>query len=175
VSDIETISNELHAIAGAVDRAQAATASTGGRAQEIAARAAQSGFTGIAAGMSQIRDVVGEIRVRLADVNRTVAEAAALVAAVPKEPSPDRIIAALVPAGEKVSAARQGVAAVVARVDETQRLVAGVLQGGRPGPMLAALAAIKQVLVEVAQRCDAADKQVGTAISAAGQVGGSGE
>lgn len=174
MSDIDTISNELRALAAGLDKAQANAAAADSRAQEIAARAARSGFTGIAAGVSRIREAIREIRGRLAGVSRSVSEAAAPVAAAPKELSPQQTVVVLTPATEKITAARDGIAATVAKVDEAQRLTAAALQGGQPGPMLAALEAVKQVLIQVAQRCAVANQQVGAAIAAARQVGDQG-
>jgi hypothetical protein len=174
MSDIDTISNELRAIAAGIDQAQNNAAAADSQAQEIAARTATSGFTGIVAGMSRIRDAITEVRARLTAASGSVAEAAAPVAAAPKQPSPQETITVLASATEKVTAARDGIVTALAKVDETQQLTAAILQGGQPGPMLAALETVKQVLIQVAQRCAAAAQHASAAISAARQAGGQG-
>lgn len=174
MSDIDAITSELRALAAGVDKAQANAAAADSQAQEIAARATRSGFTGIAMGMSRIREAIREVRAGLAGVSRSVSEATAPVAAAPKERSPQQTVAVLTPAAGKIAAARDGIAAAVAKVDEAQRLTAAVLQGGQPGPMLAALEATRKVLIQVAQRCAAANQQVDAASVAARQIGNQG-
>jgi hypothetical protein len=174
MSHIEKITGELQAMAVGVDRAQANAAAADARAQEVAARAARSGFTGIAAGVTRLRHAIGEIRTRLASVDGSINEAATLVAAAPKEMSPEQTIAVLTPVQQKVDAVRDGMAAAIAKVDETKQLAATVLRGGQPGPMISALDSIKQVLVLVTQRAGTAKHHVETGVGEAQQIGESG-
>ena len=174
MSDIDTIVKELRAVAAGIERARANAAAAGSKAQEISARAAQSGFAGIATGMSQVRTMINELQAQLAAVNRSAAEAAVPVTAAPKELSPQQTIAALAPVTEKVDAVRDGIALAVAKIDEAHRRTAAVLQGGQPGPLLAALAAVKHLLIQITQRCAAAKQHVNTVMDAARQVGNQG-
>jgi hypothetical protein len=171
VSHIENVTGELRAMASGIDRAQANAAGADNTAQEIAARAAGSGFAGIAAGMSGLRRSIAEIRARLAGVGVSLNEAATAVAATPREISPEQTVAALAPAQEKVGGIRDDVVAIIATVEETKRLAAAALHGGQPGPMISALEAVKEILVLVAQRGGTAKQHVETAISAARQTG----
>lgn len=174
MSHIEKITGELRAMTAGVDRAQGNAAGADAKAQEIAARAARSGFTGIAAGMSRLRNEIAEVRARLAGVGSFINEAATAVAAAPKEMSPEQTIAVLAPVQEKVSGVRDQITATIAKVEETKQLAAAVLRGGQPGPMISALDSIKQVLVLVAQRGGTAKQQVEIAVGEARQVGESG-
>jgi hypothetical protein len=64
------------------------------------------------------------------------------------------------------------VAATIDKVEDTQRLVEAVLDGGgEPGPTLSRLDAIKQEPEQVASRCDAAKGHVEAAVADARQTG----
>ncbi|MFF0875894.1 DUF6244 family protein [Micromonospora aurantiaca (nom. illeg.)] len=66
------------------------------------------------------------------------------------------------------------VAVAITGVGEAQQLVAMVLQGGQPGPLLQALEAIKQVLVLAVARTGGARQAIEAAIAQARQLGSSG-
>jgi hypothetical protein len=174
MSHIEKITGELRTMIAGVDKAHANAVAADGKAQEVAARAARSGFTGIAAGMTRVRDAIAEIRARLTNMSGSINEAVTAVGAAAGELSPEQTIAVLSPAQEKLSSVHSGLAATITKVEETRRLVAVVLQGGQPGPMLSALENIKQILVLVAQRGDTARQHLETAVGEARQVGESG-
>jgi hypothetical protein len=159
-------------MAAGIDSAQEHVAAAEARAREIAARAAASGFTGIAVGMSRIQGLIGEIRTRLAGVGNSINEMVTAVAAAPRETSPEQAVAALSPALEQVGGIRAGVAATIGKVDESKQLAAAVLRGGRPGPMLSALDSVKQVLVLVTQRGGTARQHVEIALGEVQQMGG---
>jgi hypothetical protein len=171
VSNIEDVSGEFRAMAAGIDRAQANAAGADNTAQEVAARAARSGFAGIAVGMSEVRRSIAEIRARLARVGESLNEAAPAVAATPGQTSPEQTVAALAPIQEKVGGIRDGVVAIIAKVEETKRLAVAVLHGGQPGPMVSALEAVKEILVLVAQRAGTASQHVATTINEARQTG----
>jgi len=174
VSHIEKITDELRAMSAGVDKAQANTAVADGIAQKIATRAAGAGFAGIAAGMSGVRNAIGEIRVRIAAAGGSITQAATAVVAAPREMSPEQTIAVLAPVQQTIDVTHAQVAAAVAKVDEAKQLAAAVLRGGQPGPMLSALEAVKQILVLVAQRAGSTKQQVQTGVGEARQTGASG-
>ncbi len=174
MAGIDAISADLQAMAAGIEQAHTAAAGADARAQEIAARAARSGFAGIAAGMVQVRRAIGEIRTRLTGIGAAVNEAVKPVTAAPQEMSPEQTITVLSPATEKLTAARDGIAATIGKVDQTRRLAATVLHGGQPGPMLTTLDAIKQILDQLTARCDAAQQHLRAAVAEARQIGGQG-
>ncbi|MEV0732543.1 DUF6244 family protein [Polymorphospora sp. NPDC050346] len=71
--------------------------------------------------------------------------------------SPQEIISVLTPVLEVLAATRSGIGATIAKVTENQYLTIDVLHGGQPGPLLACLDAVKQLLVRAGQRGDAAE------------------
>jgi len=171
MSHVDRIIGELRAMAVGVGRAQANAAAADSRAQDVAAQAARSGFTGVAAGMSRVREAIGWIRARLATLEGAITEAATVTTAAPREMSPEQALAVLSLAREKVRAAHQVTAAAITQVNETCHLVAAVLRGGQPGPMLATLTGVKEMLVLVARHGGVASQYLGTAIGQARQVG----
>jgi hypothetical protein len=174
VSHIEKITDELRAMSAGVDKAQANTAAADATAREIATRAAGAGLIGIAAGMSGVRKAIGEIGERIGAAGDSISRAATAVAAAPREMSPQQTIAVLAPAQQTIDGAHGQVAAAIAKVDETKQLAAAVLRGGQPGPMLAALEAVKQILVLLAQRAGSAKQRVQIGVREARQTGASG-
>lgn len=174
MSLIRNIDGELAAVTTGIGRAQETAAAADNAAGQIAARAAGSGFVGIAHAMARVRDAIKEIHARIAGLGTSVDEARTPVSSAPDQMSPEQTIAVLAPASEKITAIHGGIGATVTKVGEVQQLVAATLQGGQPGPMLGRLDAIKQVLVAVGQRCDAAKQHVETALAEARQVGAAG-
>jgi Family of unknown function (DUF6244) len=136
VSHIEKITGELRAMPAGVDRARGNAAAADAKAREIAAR---SGFTAIAAGVSQVRSAIAEVRAMLVGVGSSINEAAAAVAAAPRQMSPEQTVAVLSPVREKVGGVRTGSRATIIKVEETKQVTAAVLRGGQPGPMVSAL------------------------------------
>jgi hypothetical protein len=158
-------------MAAGVDRALVNAGAADGRVQEVQQRVTAAGFVGIAVGLGRVREAVGQVRAGLAVHAAVIGEAAMGVAAAPREMTPQQAIAVLSPAEEKVAAVRTGLPALIHGVDEAQRLTVAVLQGGDPGSVLSVLGAVKQVLVVVVQRGEAAGQHLDTAISEARRAG----
>ncbi len=93
---------------------------------------------------------------------------------MPHEATPQETIVGLTPVQSAVDAARDAAARAITQVGEAQQLVAMILQGGQPGPLLQALDSIKQVLVLVVQRTGGARQSIEAAIAEARQLGSSG-
>lgn len=174
MSQIEQIISELRTMTTSVDSAQATAAQADGKALEVATRAARMGFVGIAQSVAQVRDAIQEIQARVATIKGSLSEATKPVTAAPQEISPEQSIAMLSPALETINTAATSVAATINKINDTQRLTVRILQGGQPAPMVAALEGIKQILTQVAQRCDVTKQLLGAAIAEARQTGDSG-
>jgi hypothetical protein len=174
VSSIEKVTGELRALSAGVERAQGQAAAAGDQAQEVAARAAGAGFVAVAAGMTRVRDTISGIQGRLRELGELIGGAAKRTAAVPQGFSPDETISGLTPTQSTLDDARAVAAGTIEQVTEAQQLVAAILQGGQPGPMLSALENIKQVLTQVTQRAGSARQLVDAAIAEARQLGSSG-
>jgi hypothetical protein len=171
VSDLTSIAQGLRAMGEGIDRAQQAVAAANARAEEIAARAAMTGFVGISMGVQQVQLSIGEIRQRLMTLARSVEEAAGPVADASGGASPQETVALLNPASEHVSRVRDGVAGLVEQVTQVQQLTGAVLLGGQPGPMLAALDQVKQDLTGVIGQSDLTREAVAAAVAAAQGLG----
>ncbi|MEU8408026.1 DUF6244 family protein [Micromonospora sp. NPDC048842] len=174
MSQIEKITGELRALMTGVERAQGLAAAADSQAQEVALRAAGAGFVAVAAGVARVRNAITGIQGGLGSLAGSIGEAAKATAAVPNEATPQQTIAGLAPVQSAMDAARDAAAGAITGVGEAQQLVAVVLQGGQPGPLLQALEAIKQVLVLMVQRTGGARQAVEAAIAQARQLGSSG-
>lgn len=124
--------------------------------------------------MARVRNAITGIQGGLGRLAGSIGEATTAAAAVPNEATPQETIAGLAPVQSAVDAARDAAAGAITGVGEAQQLVAMVLQGGQPGPLLQALEAIKQVLVLVVQRTGGARQAIEAAIAQARQLGSSG-
>jgi hypothetical protein len=158
-------------MAAGVDRALITAGAADGRVQEVQQRVTAAGFVGIAVGLGRVRETVGQVRAGLAVHAAVIGEAATGVAAAPRELTPQEAVAVLSPAVEKVATVRTGIPVLINGVDEAQRLVVAVLQGGDPGSVLSVLGAVKEVLVAVVQRGEATGQHLATAIAEARRAG----
>ncbi|MFY1703016.1 DUF6244 family protein [Micromonospora sp. WMMA1923] len=174
MSSIEEITGELRTLGTGVERAQSLTAAADNQAREIAARAAGTGFTAVAAGMARVRAAIATIHSGLGGLAGAVGEATTATTNVPREATPQESIAALAPVGQGIASAREAATATIGHVDQARQLVGALLQGGQPGPLLQALDSVKQVLVLLIQRGTAAQQAVEAAISQARQLGSAG-
>jgi hypothetical protein len=174
VSHIEKIAGELRALSAGVERAQGLVAAARDQAQEVALRAAGAGFVAVAAGLTRVGSAIAAVQGGLGSVSASIGEAAKATAAVPREATSQETIAGLGPVQAAVGSARDVTAGVIAQVGEAQQLVAMILQGGQPGPLLQSLDGIRQVLVLVVQRTGTARQHVEAAIAEARQLGSSG-
>lgn len=167
----DAISGHLQAMAAGVARAQQETAAVDHAVEQIAARAAASGFAGIAVALIRVREVVGQVRARLTAVSGVLGEASHSVAAAPQQPSPQEAITVLTPVVVALTAVDAGVAAAASGVEEGRRLVTAALRGGQPGPTLSRLQQVSQSLAEVRARGVEARQHVDVALAEAAKVG----
>ncbi|MFI7433403.1 DUF6244 family protein [Micromonospora haikouensis] len=174
MSHIEKITGELRALMTGTERAQGLVAAARNQAQEVALRAAGAGFVAVAAGMARVGSAITEIQGSLGGLAASIGEATKATAAVPHEATSQETVAGLEPVRATVDSMRDATAGVITRVGETQQLVAMILQGGQPGPLLQALDSVKQVLVLVVQRTGIARQHIEAAIAEARQLGSSG-
>ncbi|MEV5820569.1 DUF6244 family protein [Micromonospora harpali] len=174
MSHIEKITGELRALMTGAERAQGLVAAARNQAQEVALRAAGAGFVAVAAGMTRVGSAITEIQGSLGSLAASIEQAAKATAAVPHEATPQETIAGLTPVLAAVDSARDATTAIITQVGETQQLVAMILQGGQPGPLLQSLDGIKQVLVLVVRRTGIARQHVEAAVAEARQLGSSG-
>ncbi|MGI5147190.1 DUF6244 family protein [Plantactinospora sp. CA-294935] len=174
MSQIDAISGELRSMRAGVDRARSTASATAQEAEQVATRAAAAGFSGIVAGMSQVREAIRSIQAGLGNVDGAIDQASTSVVAVPKEGSPAEVIEALNRAADRVSTAHDGVGSSISSVDEARTLVLRVLQGGDPGPLLSMLGTIKEILLLVAQQGGAVKQSLASAVNDARRTGNSG-
>ncbi|KXK62289.1 hypothetical protein AWW66_09125 [Micromonospora rosaria] len=174
MSTVEEITGELHALLAGVERAQGLTAAADNQAQEVAVRAAGTGFTAVAAGIARVRNALATVQAGLTALATSAGEAVKASTTVPRGATPQETIAALAPVQQGVTAAREACIATISHVDEARQLVSAVLQGGQPGPLLQTLDSVKQVLVLLVQRTQSARQAVEATVDRARQLGSSG-
>ncbi|WP_212819609.1 DUF6244 family protein [Polymorphospora rubra] len=174
MSQVEKITDELRALAAGVEAAHNLAATADNRAQEAAVRATAAGFIAVAAGMAQVRSTIGSIQSGLSGLGKTFGQAATACAAVPRQASSEETISVLGSVQGELATARDTVTATAGQVGEAQRLVAMVLRGGDPGPLLSALGGIREVLGQLGQRVATAGEQVTAAIAEARRLGAAG-
>ena len=173
--NIETVLHDLRAMGTGVQKARAATAAADHTAQEITAQATRAGFTGIAVGMRQIREIIAEVGQRLAGIDTAVNGATAALAAAPQEMTPQQTIAVLSPQAQALTEVRTQLSGAIDRVDQTRQVTNSVLRGGQPGPMLTALGTIIEILCLLARSTAPAGQNIAAVIAAAEHVGAAGK
>jgi Family of unknown function (DUF6244) len=171
MSLIRDIDGDLAGMAAGIGRAQKNTAAAVQAAGQIAARTAASGFTGIAQAMGGVGEAIKQLYAQLDHLGGQVDEARTPVAATPEQVSPQRTISVLAPTLEKIATIGAGIGTAIAKVDQVRQQTAASLEGGQPGPMLARLDAIKQVLIAVHQQGETAKQHVEAALTAARKAG----
>jgi hypothetical protein len=171
MSELEAITNELKIMADGVDKAHQDAAAAHSVTEEVIRRTAALGFGGIAQALRAVLDAIAQMRGQLSTVTGCINDAARPVAAAPKEVTPQQTIAVLLPAMDRITAARGHTAATISQVDETKKRVLAILEGGQPGRILAALDAMRQTLVHIAQRADTAKQRIAAAVEAARKTG----
>jgi hypothetical protein len=174
MSRIEKSSGALQAATTGVTTAQQRAAAADHQAGEVQQRAMAVGFGGIAQGMAAVRNDIAEINNRLGALQGPLGEASKAVAAAPREGAPEQTIAALTPAQQRIDTTHQATAGVLTKVEETKQTVQRALQGGQPGPLLGALDAAKQIMLQTRQHVAVAKQEVEAAIVEARQMGSSG-
>jgi hypothetical protein len=168
------IAGDLDAMAAGLSKALEAAVAADSAAVQIAQRAAGSGFAGIAQSMNRVRDAIREISTGIAAAGQAVTEARAPGAAASEQSSPREAIAVLAAVVERLNTVHGRIGASVERVERAKQLAASVLEGGQPGPMLSRLDAVRQLLVAVAQRGNAAKQSVDTAMAEVRKTGDAG-
>jgi ABC-type transporter Mla subunit MlaD len=129
---------------------------------------------GVAIGVQGVQQQIAELRQRLATVGRPISAALGLLASAPPEPSPDRVIQVLSPASEQVGSAFTGLNGAAQQVEQVQQQALATLAGGDPGPLVQSLGQVKQVALELAQRCADVRQTVDQTIQQARHTGRSG-
>jgi hypothetical protein len=174
VSLVDTIQTDVQAMTAGLGRAYQEAGAADHAAQQIAQRAAGSGFVGVAQNMARVREAISRIQAGISGLSESVREMGTAVAGAPRQPSPRHSITTFAPLTERLGSIHTGIGGCVEQVDQAKRLAGSVLQGGQPGPILARLDAIGQVLTMVAQRGRATRQHVETALSEARNTGHAG-
>ena len=170
-AETEAIAADLAGVLDTLSRAEVQVGATVEHANQIAARAAGTGFVGVAtavAGLGGQIKAIGAGLTRAADSGR---EAVAAVGGVKEQMSPVEANRHLAVAKQKVDGVRPALATVVQQIATVKAKVGVVLQGGQPGPLLARLDAIRQDVTVAAQRSDAVNAKIATTIARGGQLG----
>ncbi|NGM15873.1 DUF6244 family protein [Verrucosispora sioxanthis] len=167
----DSIGVDVQSMTAGVARAQQEAAAADHGVEQIAARAVASGFVGITAGLARVRQMIGQARSRLTEAADVLGEASRAVGSVGRQPSPQETIAALTPAIAALTTAEGSVTAAASAIDDARRLATTALQGGQPGPTLARLQQMLQILAAVRVQGTTARQHVDAALAQARQVG----
>jgi hypothetical protein len=149
LSVIESIASNIVHIGTGLRKASQETSAADEIAKRIAVRAAGAGFPGIAGNMSHVRQAVTDIHEGLAAAVASLASTSAVAAAVPSQPGPQETLTALVVLEQTLSTVHGQIGTVLALIARARQLTITVLDGGRPGVMLAALDDIRRTLMAV--------------------------
>lgn len=171
MSRVEKINSDLRGMREGVKNAQDRAAAAAAKSKEITARAAASGFAGIATRLAQLTQKIEQVQAMTAHAGTNVEAAATSAAGVSSTGAPEQTLAGLTPAGQHLDSGIKVIGGTVATVDQANQLAAAVLQGGQPGPMLAVLDGIKQALAPAAVRGNSVAQEMRVAIAEARRLG----
>lgn len=174
MSYIEKITGELRALAAEAERAGARAAVAEDQARQAAARAASGGFAVVAAGLSRVGTTIAEIRGRLAALAGEIGQNVRVTVAAGERTTPEETIAELMPVARAADGVRKTAAALVVEVGKAQHLTEMVLQGGQPGPLVATLTEVRQILQGLVGRIGTVETLVEEAITGARRLGSAG-
>ncbi|MEU5945969.1 DUF6244 family protein [Micromonospora sp. NPDC047465] len=175
MSHIEKLNGEFRNLLAGVERARGLAAAADSRAQEVGRRASVPASPP-AAGTARVRDAIRELQNGLAVFADSITAATmATTATAPHAATPEEAVAVLEAVLSAVDRARDAAVEAIARIARAQQVVAVILHGGQPGPLLDALESIKRVLLPVAQRTNTARQSVETAIVEVRQFGVAGK
>ncbi|WP_203993783.1 DUF6244 family protein [Virgisporangium aurantiacum] len=140
-------------------------------ARSIATRAAHAGLAGIAQNMAHVYQVTEQVR---ADINAATDEASNVVtsaAGVPSKTTPPQTVAALSALDASLAALHGNLGAILGELSKARQAAITVLRGGRPGPMLAALDAVRATLTTTVGIVNRTRQDVTAAVAQATSLG----
>jgi len=174
VSVVKSLGAALAAAGAGLERARQETAAADRAVEQAAARAAGSGFLGIAQNLARSRAAIQEIGAGIGATIGRIGEAAQLVATTPKQPTPQETVALLGPLAQQLDSVHSAIGAVMEAIGKAQQVINTALQGGQPGPLLARLAAIRTTMLAVVQHNNQAKQHAATAVADARKTGDQG-
>ncbi|MFB6394986.1 DUF6244 family protein [Polymorphospora lycopeni] len=174
MSPVEGIGDKLRSMTEGITRTLEAITAADNIAGQMVEDVARSGFTHIGHGIVQLRAAVRELQARVAALGESINTTRTRVAQIPDQPSPQEIISVLTPVLDALTAMRNGIGATITKATEVQYLAIDLLRGGQPGPILACLDAVKQLLARTGQRGDATKVHAEALLSEARKTGGAG-
>jgi hypothetical protein len=167
----DNIVPEMQLVLDLLGKAQNAAAQATARAEQVRSQAAQSGFRGVAGGMSGVGNQLKRVQTMLANEARTVEATVGILQQVNDDMSPADVVSTLSPAAERIGSAGTRTGTVIHELDRVKAQVAGVLRGGQPGPLVAMVEQIKQNLVRAVGAIAEAKRKTEEAIGKARQTG----
>jgi hypothetical protein len=160
---IDDLISRLASVETGVVRACGLAADGEASARVTAERMAASGFAGIARSVDGVQEAFCDLVAALNALRGRIVAMQRTVAAVPGHVLPARVVAVLEPLARETTEISADVGGCLVRVGELARRTGRALQGGQPGPMLAGLSAIGQIIAVVRDHATA----VGDGIDAA--------
>jgi hypothetical protein len=170
VTEIAVILNELTAVAAGVEKARndAATACT--VTEEEIRRTTAADWNASTEALSEVLEAVGRVESHLATVTVCINDAATCVDTGRTLPSLLDILANIIPAIDRLSAARDNIVAAIGQIDRAKTRVMRA-KGGRPEHITTALDAVRTTLVSLGQRGGTVKQRVAAHINRLRNIG----
>lgn len=171
---MESLRVDLAAVGSGLEHAREETSAADHAAEQIAAWAAGSGFTGIAESMAGVRAGIQEVGTGIGAVAAQVGETVVATSATPGQSTPEDAIASLVASMEMLDRVHRGIGNVMRTLDRAKQLVEVALKGGQPGPLRARLDVVRQTLLTVVTHLNEAKRHTDEAVAQARATGEAG-
>ncbi|MFC8845797.1 MULTISPECIES: DUF6244 family protein [unclassified Micromonospora] len=171
MSLIDGILGDLKAMAAGIASTEQHVRAVDGAVEQTIVRAAAAGFTAVVARLTPVRGILGQVRAQLTSIGGVLGETTRAVASVPQQSSPHDVTAVLAPVAAALTGVDSGITASAAQIGQARQHVVGALRGGQPGPTLAGLQRVNDLLHILRTRGEATRQAVDAALTQARHVG----
>jgi hypothetical protein len=171
MTETEVILGSLTPAADELDAAETQAAAAAGHAEDVRDRALAHGWAGIAAGVQDVIDQLGDVRATIGRAKDHTDEATGQVRQIDARMSPTEVGEHLTTTTVKVDEARSAIEDAFNGLDEAETTVSRVLDGGDPGQLLSMIGEVSQTLVSARQHTQDARTKTEAEIQEAAQAG----
>ncbi|WP_161962422.1 DNA/RNA non-specific endonuclease [Nocardioides speluncae] len=175
MAEVGKILESLREASSGLDAAMAATRRGQKHAREVEQRLGRTGLRRMATEMGQVVKLMAKCGQAMVADQKLLAELATRTALVPDDASPDEVAASLGLVSGELQQLAGRLPGTAKNLDDSQAIVAMVLKGARPGPLLGRIEEIRAPLTGVLGSVEAARKCTDEMIAEvrdAGRVGG---
>lgn len=167
----EEIASGLGAATDGLDAARTQIAAAVDHAERVREQALAHGWIGIADGMQEIVDRLGEVRTTIGRASDATDAAARPVGEIDARTNPAEVRQHLAGAVEKIGEAGQAVDVASGVLDDAESAIARSLDGGDPSQLLGLIDEARQRLTSARQQLEQARAKAGGEIQEAAQAG----